>query len=42
MSADKKHIRITSKDGKVDHEHQPIKVKGEEAVWVSAPVTHIA
>ena len=32
---DKKHIHITSKDGKVDHDNQPIKLKGEEAVWVS-------
>ncbi|MCU1308911.1 MAG: hypothetical protein JWO20_36 [Candidatus Angelobacter sp.] len=35
MSDDKKHIHIISKNGKVDHEDQPINKKGEEAVWVS-------
>jgi len=35
MNDEKKHIHITSKNGKVDHDNQPIKMKDEEAVWVS-------
>jgi hypothetical protein len=30
-----KHIRITTNNGQVDHDNQPIKKNGEEAVWDS-------